>query len=387
MRVTVVTPYYPPSVGGVETAVRAQAEALVRLGHDVRVYTQTAADGPEPTAADGPAVHRFQSVTRSDRYPVSPALLPAVRAAARRSDVVHFHDYHGAAALAALAVDRDVPVVFTPHLHGGGHSPFARMLHVAHGPLGRRLFDRADRVVCVSRAEASIVRSRFPTAVSRTEVIHNGLEPRVRPVPAGAGTRPLLVTLGRLEDYKRTDLAVRAMAALPDWELAVLGSGPAARPLRRLAAELGVAGRVHFPGRVPDGELAGWLGRAHAFVSMSGREAFGLSVLEAAAWGIPVIASDIAAHAEVAGLAPGGLQLVPAGIAPARLAGIIATVAKPMTEAALSPWVGDLTWDRVGLALSRLYDDITGQSDLHSNDIDDRIGPGRPHRGSPAGSL
>lgn len=387
MRVTIVTPYYPPSIGGVETAVRAQAEALARLGHTVHVYTQTEADGPEAALGDGPVVHRFRSMTRSDRYPVAPALLPAVRAAARRSDVVHVHDYHGAAALAALAVDRDVPVVFTPHLHGGGHTPFARMLHVAHGPLGRRLFDRAERVVSVSHAEASIVRSRFPSVAGRIEVIHNGLELRVRPEPGGAGTRPLLVTLGRLEEYKRTDLAVRAMAALPDWELAVLGSGPAARTLMRLAAELGVAGRVHFPGRVADAELARWLGRAHAFVSMSGREAFGLSVLEAAAWGIPVVASDIAAHAEVAGLAPGGLTLVPAGIAPARLAGIIATVAKPMTEAVLSPWVGDLTWDRVGMALSRLYDDLTGRPDLNPHDIDDPIGPGRPHRSSPAGSL
>lgn len=354
-----VSPSYPPSIGGVETAVRAQADALVALGHDVEVYTQAERTAPAEREGGGPAVHRFASVTRSEKYPVAPALLAAVRAAARRSDVVHVHAYHGAAALSALAVDHDVPVVFTPHMHGGGHTPFARLMHVAHRPLGRRLFDRADRVVCVSNAEASLVRSLFPQAASRVRVIHNGLDLRAHPQPAGDARRPVLLSIGRLEGYKRTDLAIWAMPSLPGWELAVVGAGPAERTLKRLAAEIGVAGRVHFPGRVDDAQLGRWMGRAHAFVSMSGREAFGLSVLEAAAWGIPVVASDIAAHSELAGLAPGALRLVPAGIAPDALAGVVAAVAKPMTDAVLAPWVGNLTWNRVGTALSDLYEELT----------------------------
>lgn len=385
-----VCPSFPPATGGVETAVAAQTAALAAMGHRVEVLTQGGGRLRADSAPqDGVSVSRHRSVTRSDRYPVAPGLFRAVRAAARDCDVIHAHAYHGAAALAVLGVGGDVPVVFTPHLHGDGHTSFARLMHVFHRPLGRRLFERADRVVCVSRAEAELVAARFPAVAARTEVVHNGVEPRVRPVAAGPGGRKLLLTVGRLEHYKRTELAVRALVGMVDWELAVVGDGPAARPLRQLAAALGVSGRTHFPGRVDDAELGRWMGRAWAFVSMSGREAFGLAILEAAAWGIPVVASDIPAHAEVATLAPGAIRLVPAGTAPASLAGIVGAVAKPMDAAVLQPWVADLAWTKVGTALDEVYGRVTGRPGRTSDDSDDRPhsgGTGRSRPERPAGA-
>ena len=374
LRVGIVTPRYPPGKGGVEEVVANQARVLSERGHRVEVLTHVNDRAGTGTSAEGQVtVHRYRGVTGSERYPVAPGLYPALRRAAGRFDVVDAHHFHDAAALSVLGLPAGVPVVFTPHLHGGGHTAGARLMHIFYRPLGRRLFDRADRVVCVSNAEAELVAAMFPAAAARTAVVRNGLRLRGRPSgPYDGRSAPLLLSVGRLEHYKRQDLAVQALAHLPGWELAVVGDGPAAGDLRDLAARAGVADRVHFTGRVSDDHLGPWLARAWAFVSMSEREAFGLTLLEAAAWGIPVVASGIPAHREVSGLVPGAVELVTTGTDPASLAGSVARAAKPMTEVAPRSWVGDLSWAGAGQSLEAVYRNLVEPATTPTHDLDSR---------------
>jgi glycosyltransferase involved in cell wall biosynthesis len=73
----------------------------------------------------------------------------------------------------------------------------------------------------------------------------------------------------------------------------VVGDGPEAEPLRELARRCGVAPRVHFAGAVGHGELRQLLSNCDLFLQPSkGEEAFGISVVEAMACGLPVFASD-----------------------------------------------------------------------------------------------
>jgi glycosyltransferase involved in cell wall biosynthesis len=73
-----------------------------------------------------------------------------------------------------------------------------------------------------------------------------------------------------------------------------------------------VTDRVRLLGRVSGEELAAWYGAADLFLTLSREEAFGMTVLEAAAAGAPVLASDIPAHREVRGYAdPERIVLVP----------------------------------------------------------------------------
>ena len=374
LRVGIVTPRYPPGRGGVEEVVANQATVLAERGHRVEVLTHTNDRTATGTSGEGAVtVTRYRGVTGSERYPVAPGLYPGLRRAAGRFDVVHAHHYHDAAAMAVLGLPAAVPVVFTPHLHGGGHTTGARLMHLFYGPLGRRLFGRADRVVCVSEAEADLVASMFPAAAARTTVVRNGLRLRSRPPGAYDGrSAPLLLTFGRLEHYKRQDLAIRALAHLPGWELAVVGDGPAAPELRDLARRTGLGDRVHFPGRVSDEDLGRWMARAWAFVSMSEKEAFGLTLLEAAAWGIPVVASAIPAHREVSGLVPGGVQLVTSGTDARSLAGSVARAAKPMTKVEPRSWVESLSWASAGQSLEAVYRTLAETASTPINDFDTR---------------
>lgn len=91
------------------------------------------------------------------------------------------------------------------------------------------------------------------------------------------------LVVSRLQAYKRLDVAVLA-AQRAGIELRVVGEGPARRQLERLAGP-----RTHFLGRVADRDVAHLLGRASVLV-VPGEEDFGLTPVEAAASGCPVVA-------------------------------------------------------------------------------------------------
>jgi glycosyltransferase involved in cell wall biosynthesis len=116
---------------------------------------------------------------------------------------------------------------------------------------------------------------------------------RLPPVAADAFATPfgapVLLGLGRFDPIKGFDIAVRALAELPDAYLWLAGEGPREEELRRLAAELGVLPRLRFLGWRKD--VSALLGRAAALLVPSREEALSLVVLEAWAEGVPVVAS------------------------------------------------------------------------------------------------
>jgi glycosyltransferase involved in cell wall biosynthesis len=105
----------------------------------------------------------------------------------------------------------------------------------------------------------------------------------------------VLGNVGRLDEMKRPDLLVDAFARInaefPNTDLLFVGDGPLMSDLRRKAADLKISARVHFTGFQENPEA--YLGMMDVFVLTSRMEGMPLAVLEAAASGIPVIASRV----------------------------------------------------------------------------------------------
>lgn len=106
-----------------------------------------------------------------------------------------------------------------------------------------------------------------------------------------SGTENRFVFVGRLIDWKRLDIAIRALAKLPDSHLDVIGDGPDRHTWEHLSALLGIQDRVHFLGSQSQAKCAELLRRSTALVLPSIYECGGAVVLEAMACGIPVIAT------------------------------------------------------------------------------------------------
>jgi glycosyltransferase involved in cell wall biosynthesis len=203
---------------------------------------------------------------------------------------------------------------------------------------------RPDRVVTFTAAAAAMLRARVPAA--RLAVIPHGIDlelfrpPAIAGPAAATGTaaeaavegprhipdtsevppnprhipdapevppelarlpRPRILCVGAVDEHKRMRLAVEAVARLAaGGSLTVLGEGPEAAALDRLAAERLGAGR-YLRRVVPRAEMPAWYRGADCFTLPSRSESFGLVYLEALACGRPVVAPDDAVRREVIG--------------------------------------------------------------------------------------
>ena len=203
-----------------------------------------------------------------------------------RPDVVHAHLM--AAELAAVLSHplHGAPVVATRHIAARrGASRLGRLA----APLVRR---GLAQQVAISAYVASVVGEPCT-------VVSNGVA--VVPETGGPRERTVLV-LQRLEPEKSTDVALRAWAAsglaAQGWRLEVAGRGQEHAALAQLARSLGVASSVELLGWVDD---PGLLDRVSVLLATAPGEPFGLSVAEAMAHGVPVVAADGGAHREVLG--------------------------------------------------------------------------------------
>jgi glycosyltransferase involved in cell wall biosynthesis len=345
MRIAMVCAHYAPFTGGVESHVEEIARRLAARGETVEVLTHHDEPGqPAAEDRDGVLVRRHKVPVTSQHFALSPALWATLARERRRYDVVHAHGYHSAAPLAA-AMAGVAPLVFTPHYHGTGHSPFRKAVHIPYRAAGARIAARSGRIICVSGAEADLFLRHFPAARPRVTVIPNGVDldriTSAEPLP-DAGT--VVITGGRLQSYKQVDRVIEAMALTPPGlRLVITGDGPERLALEALTDRRALRGKVQFLGRADTGLLYRWYASAAVFCSMSSNEAMPVTILELLAAGARVVASDIPAHRDIRDRTGGAITLVPLDASPRVLAAALEyALGEPVAAGQRIP-----TWDEV----------------------------------------
>ena len=289
MKILQVTPRYPPHTGGVETHVKELSERLVQRGHEVTVVTADAGrDVSRRETRNGVVVRRCRSVAPDDAFHLAPGVSRIV--ARTKGDIVHAHNYHSLPMLFAAVGVTDARFVVTPHYHGESASTVRNGLLSLYRPLGGWALARADATIAVSEWERERLRIDFGV---RASVVPNGLDVAkfANAVPEKRD-RPYLLCVGRLEEYKGVQHVIRALPALPEYDLVVAGEGPYREQLADIAVEVGVADRVQFLGYVTEQRLPGLYAAAEVHVTLSEFEAYGMTVGEALAAGTPCVVRE-----------------------------------------------------------------------------------------------
>lgn len=190
------------------------------------------------------------------------------------------------------------PVVgVVPHLFGGTAfqelpAPVAAIVWLAERPIPWVYRNVPFQVISESTAEDLASRGIKRGLIS---TIYCGIDREgYTPDPTQRADTPVFAYLGRLKKYKRVDLILRAFAALahPTARLEIAGAGDYRGALERLSASLDLNDRVRFLGRISESDKRALLRRAWALMLTSPKEGWGITNLEAAASGTPVIASD-----------------------------------------------------------------------------------------------
>jgi D-inositol-3-phosphate glycosyltransferase len=305
-------------VGGMNVAVRATARAMAELGHSVEILTRrTAPDAPASREiAPGVILRHLTAGPVERRIKADHELYIDDFGSALQAlgpyDILHSHHWFSGIAALPYARLRDVPLVQSFHSIAADVSTPLSAGERPESPgrmLGEvRLARESDAVITVSDAERDTVVRRLGAIPSRVFTVPPGVDHELFwPAPVLATNPPgYIVAAARLEPLKGLDLAIEVVAALPAAarpELVIAG-GPTTGhdhypdELRALTEQHGVADRVRFVGPQSRNDLATLLRGARMLLVPSHSETFGLVVLEAAASGIPVVASASGGLAE-----------------------------------------------------------------------------------------
>lgn len=306
-RIALISSSYHPYPGGVEEHTRNVARELRHRGHPLEVWTVDRGEHLGVQSVDGITV-RYLPTPLPARTPRALAsfawrALPAWGAweSARRGfrpDVLHVQCFgpNGLYALALHTTHR-LPLIVSSHgeTFADDHGAFEQSRLLVSGLRGAGR--EASAITGCSEVVLDDLAHRFgivggsvvPNGIDLDEAARVAAEP-----PPFDPTVPTVFAVGRVERVKGFDLLLRAFAraALPDARLVIGGDGGALPGLRALAAELGVADRVGFPGRLGRGAVIAGMASATVNVVPSRREAFGIVVLEAWRSGRPLIATD-----------------------------------------------------------------------------------------------
>ena len=296
LNIAQISPRYFPYIGGVETVVRELSEHFAKRGHLVTVYTTDplgTLDSVEEI--NGVSIRRFKSWAPSDAYFISMSLRRSLKEELNRYDIVHAHSYHAIPALYALH-SHPKYFFFSGHYHGGGHTPIRKVLHIPYKVIAKKLFTNAERVFCVSHFEKTIVERDFPKSLGKIIVIPNGVNQTLSKAKPFTKKAKIILYVGRLERYKNVHRLLGAIPFLPVTDrVVIIGKGPAYKTLRKQAEKLNIEDRVDFLTDVDDQIVHRWLKTCDLFVTLSQKEAFGITVLEALAAGKRVLVNNSAA--------------------------------------------------------------------------------------------
>lgn len=240
--------------------------------------------------------------------------------------VIHAHN-QGAMFYAGLAgIITGRPMIATRHgtsRWGPGQPP-----DLSYRLLSRLVGRLARVTVCVGRDSLRVARQVDRLPANRLRLIYNGVDPDRFPHGPRAREQarrelglpaetPLVVSVGRLSPEKDQAGLLKACAELrgrlPDLRLLILGEGPQRQALSDLARELGLADRVELAGDHHD--VPRYLAAADVFALNSRSEGISISLLEAMASGLPVVATRVGGNPEVVQEGHSGL-LVPAASPP-----------------------------------------------------------------------
>ena len=306
MRICLYSETALPVVGGQELVIDALARQYLAGGHDVVVVAlEQRRRGPpsDDHSLPYPVVrHRRFFSTRYLLDFYCRYLSQIYRK--HRCDVIHCHNVYPAGYVAAhWSESQGVPLVITSH--GCDISPDSHLLTKPQVP-GRVAYvlGQAAGLVAISDAVERQYRRHCPQA-SRIVRISNGVDlsayatpaPRGPGIPSSLRPQGYFLFLGRLVRRKGGDLLLEAFRQIADQvaaHLVIAGAGAEAAALKTMAIQLGLAGRVHFPGVVQGVEKLYLLQNCLGVVVPSRiSEASSLVVLESHAAGAPVIGTRI----------------------------------------------------------------------------------------------
>jgi glycosyltransferase involved in cell wall biosynthesis len=284
------------TVGGIEKVIDQICKGTVKLGLEVEVLSLTSHQVPKTVEFNGYCVHREKLNFQIASTGFSASAFLRFAQLAKKADIIHYHFPWPFMDVVHFATRHKKPTVVTYH------SDIIRQKHLLklYRPLKWKFLNDVSRIVATSPnyLVSSEVLAKYKHNV---DVIPIGLDKSTYPVPSSERLtywrerigQKFFLFIGVLRYYKGLHILLEA-AQGTDYPIVIVGAGPVENELKLRATQLGLR-NIHFLGRLPDEDKVALLMLCYSilFPSHLRSEAFGISLLEGAMYGKPMISSEI----------------------------------------------------------------------------------------------
>lgn len=288
--------YFPDTVGGVQRVINQLARATKPYGIETTVLSLSNQKHPLPITLDGHQIHRVYQNFEIASTGFSFGAFKRFKQLANEADVIHYHYPWPFMDIVHFASRINIPTVLTYH----SDIVRQRTLLTFYNPLKNRFLASVNQIVATSPnyLETS---TELTTFRDKTMVIPIGIDKSFYPTPSDqllATWRSRLparyfLFIGVLRYYKGLHILLKAVQGL-NYPIVIAGAGPIEEELKKQANRLGLT-NIHFLGALAEEDKVAILKNCFAvtFPSHLRSEAFGISLLEGAMFGKPLISSEI----------------------------------------------------------------------------------------------
>lgn len=378
MRVVHLSCIAPPEVGGMGKAALREVVGLRARGIDARLVTSTYHESSvtQQEDTDRSFITRLKPLMRWGNG----AIIPQIADEFKGADLIHLHyPFYGTAEFIGLGLIKlPCPLVITFHMDAAPKGVRALLVGLQRLFLQSLILRRAQKIILSSfdyahSSSARKILTQHPERLTElpfgidTDFFSPGPSHRERFfLPPDAPTVLFVGGLDQAHAFKGIHELLQAFALLgPAPHLLIVGDGDLRASFEAEARTLNIDPRVHFLGRLDDITLRDAFRSADVFAlpSTSQAEAFGLVAVEAAACGLPVIASELPGVRTVVRQNETGL-LVP----PKNIDALMAALKQLLTNAPLRHEFGqrgrthveqNFSWDRHLDGLMQVYQEVT----------------------------
>ena len=356
--------YFPDAPGGVQEAIRAISLYTREYGFQHSVFTLSPDPVPQEVDFEGTLVHRERQIAAPLSCPIGNwESLRALRRMAENADIILYHYPWPFGDLLSFCVHGKPSVVLY-------HSDIVKqkLSGALYAPLRERFLNRADVIVATSPnyAESSAILQEHK---NKLKVIPLTAIPDDEPEDPkiiddlNLNLKPFVLFVGVLRYYKGLDTLIKA-AKHVNCPVIIAGEGPERKHLQELQKETG-AENIFFLGEITNAQKKALYKRASVFAFPSNvrSEAFGISLAEAAMYGLPMVSCEIGTGTSFINVDGVTGYVVPPNkseLFGKAISNILedSDSARRMAKSAISRWQSEMTPRKIGNMWTKLFNEL-----------------------------
>jgi glycosyltransferase involved in cell wall biosynthesis len=288
-----VISYYPPHLGGMENCAEQIAEGFVDKGYPVSVYTSNIGYSRDAVPDSKAQVHYLKALEFA-HTPIIFTLFFRLLALPRHSLIhIHISQAFSPEVVYMISKLKGVPYITHIHLDVDPSGPFGFLLGTYKKLFLKRVLRSAAKIICLSEQQKMLIAAKYTLPLESIVVIPNGVAEKYFIAKEKCeNTIPHLLFVGRLAPQKNLSLLIAAVAQMQTSVfLDIVGEGEERESIEALIQKYRLQ-NVKLHGKKIGEELIEIYKSADIFVLPSLKEGISLSMLEALAAGLPVVASD-----------------------------------------------------------------------------------------------